>query len=220
MYSGYSTNNELDNALKKSIRNDTKDFTIFPSDPPNFKSKYVTALVDYFSKIGFDKFNVCIFTESKDKEKELSNELHHINFISKERALESSTIFLSGGNNYTFLDHLRRTNMDRELMRYANEGGRLVGMSTGSMLMNPDIEHTAIPDYDIEENVVGLSNLSALNLVDFYVFPHFDDNKSYTKQATKFVKDKNPTGYLLKDNQGIHIENGSIKLFGDPEIIH
>jgi dipeptidase E len=216
LYSGFSENNPLDLKLNEVIStSNMPTMTLFLSNPDVFKSKYLYQYADYCKKCGFVESNICLYSRSDDDVKNLSDEYTDIKFVTIEEALTSTAICLSGGSTYYFLNALRKSNTLEKLVEYVNKGGILIGFSAGSMLMTPDISNSTIPSYDIEPNEVGDMSLQSLNLVDFYFFPHYDENEQYLKEVRMFSNEKRKTSYLCNDNSGVYVENDQCYLYGN-----
>jgi dipeptidase E len=60
-------------------------------------------------------------------------------------------------------------------VEYVNNGGILIGVSAGAMLLTLNIESAYICG---DENLVGLTDLSSLNLVPFMFEPHSNKSSS------------------------------------------
>ena len=89
----------------------------------------------------------------------------------KTTLLASDVIYLSGGNTYYFLHHLRRSGPIPVLREFVARGGVLAGLSAGAILMTPHIGLAGYPSFDRDENDVGLRNEASLALVDFALPP-------------------------------------------------
>jgi dipeptidase E len=216
LYSRDSENNPLDSQLHKTIENiDKPVMTIFMSDSDTFKAKYAYPIIDYFKKCGFSKVNVCLYPKNLEEQAVIAKEYVDIEFIAIDEAFKSTAIFLSGGNSYYFLNAIKKAKIFENIKEFALNGGLLVGLSAGSMLMTPDISNSNIPTYDPCPNEVGEVNFTALSLVDFYFFPHFDGNKQYLEEVKAFAKAKRKTCYLCNDTSGIYVEDSKLTIFGD-----
>jgi dipeptidase E len=106
-------------------------------------------------------------------------------------------VILTGGNTFAFLNHLKESGLDKALVDFARSNKIIVGFSAGAIILSQSIQIVELPDLD--ENVVGIQDLSGLGLIDFDIFPHYVESKhksivdEYEKQADKTVK-------RLKDN--------------------
>jgi dipeptidase E len=90
-----------------------------------------------------------------------------------ERLLDSllscDAIHLSGGNTFYFLHRLRIRKMVATLQQYVANGGVLIGVSAGAILMTPDIGPSA---FGGDERLAGEQDDRGLALVDFAFAPH------------------------------------------------
>lgn len=125
--------------------------------------------------------------------------------------LTADAIHLSGGQTFYFLHWLRVRNLMEVLRQYAADGGILIGVSAGAILMTPDIRTTLLcgetrPSEKIEPRGLGL--------VDFAFVPHLGryatlvDIETYSQQNNIMV-------YGCPDNAGIIVENNHVECIGD-----
>lgn len=130
----------------------------------------------------------------------------------KKKALSSDIIYLAGGNTFYFLNSLRKSKMLTELRNFAKRGGILAGLSAGGIILTPNIELAGFPPFDPDENDVGITQLKALNLVDFEFFPHYANSKRVNDALSMYsLIAKNPI-FASHDGGGIVI-NGNKKTF-------
>lgn len=108
------------------------------------------------------------------------------------------SVLITGGNTFTLLRNLRRSGLDRAVIEFAQRPDFiLAGFSAGAIVLTPTIAVAGSSD-DYDENTVGLTDLTGLNLVDFEVFPHYaeryaDDVERYrqsTKNSVKTITDE------------------------------
>jgi len=119
--------------------------------------KYYNERQEYYSRLGM---NLTVYFE-------LDND-YHPNLL--ESLLSCDAIHLSGGNTYYFLHWLRKRKLLLPLRQYVKQGGVLIGVSAGSILMTPDISTSTLCR---DEPIEGEIDFSGLNLVDFAFVPHF-----------------------------------------------
>ena len=129
-------------------------------------------------------------------------------------ALSSEAVFLSGGNTFYFLHHLRRTGMLNELRQYAANGGVLFGLSAGSIIMTPRIDLAGLVPGESDDNDVGLKKLEALSLVNFQVYPHYRESKASIRRLTKHTQKLKHPVYAFPDGSGISIRGETISFHG------
>lgn len=131
--------------------------------------------------------------------------------------LSSDVVYLSGGNTFHYLMHLRRSGLFPALRKYADRGGVLAGLSAGAILMTPNIGLAAYPDFDRDENEVALpeSRWSALNLVDFEFFPHYRRSRRYREALQSYSERSRFPLYACSDGSGIVVEGDRFTAHGD-----
>ncbi len=130
--------------------------------------------------------------------------------------LACDAIHLSGGNTYYFLSRLRQRKMMDVLKKYVDDGGVLIGVSAGSILMTPDITTSLICG---DEIIPGMTDFSGLGLVDFLFVPHFgsfditiDDLRRYSRQKQRAVYAARDSGAMMVDGDVIKCIGGVIKI--------
>ncbi len=128
--------------------------------------------------------------------------------------MRSDAIHLAGGNTFYFLRSLRRAKLLNELRSFVERGGVLTGLSAGAILMTSDIDMAAYPEFDRDENSVGLKNLAALGLVDFAFFPHFRNSSRYDAVFKKYSKLKKKLIYACPDGAGIVLNGPELRFIG------
>jgi len=125
-------------------------------------------------------------------------------------------IHLSGGNTFSFLYWLRCRGMIPALRQYVGDGGVLIGVSAGSILMTPRVTSAAlcgdIPDPRLADD-------AALGLVDFHFWPHFDPNLAVDPQAHAIAASLGKL-YACQGGAGIVVDGSEVHLFGPVAQIH
>lgn len=133
----------------------------------------------------------------------------------KERTLLSAdVIFLGGGNTYYFLKHLRARGLISKLKAYAKNGGILLGLSAGSILMTPTVGTAAVPSLDCDENFVGLRARSGMGLVPFEFSPHYRRSRKGDGELRRYSKGVAHPVYACADGAGIVVRDGELKFVG------
>ena len=82
-------------------------------------------------------------------------------------------IFVSGGNTFYLLQELRRKGADALITEQIRAGKLYIGTSAGSVILCPDIEFVKEMDYSYA--APELQSFTGLNIVDFYILPHYLD---------------------------------------------
>jgi dipeptidase E len=131
--------------------------------------------------------------------------------------LASDVVYLSGGNTFHFLMHLRRSGLVDVLRRFADRGGVLAGLSAGAILTTPNIGLAAYPPFDRDENEVEIpeSRWGALDLVDFEFFPHFRTSRKIRDALCSYSERSRFPLYACRDGSGIIVEGDRFTAHGD-----
>ena len=125
--------------------------------------------------------------------------------------LSCDAIHLPGGNTYHFLQRLKNRNLLEPLRKYATDGGILIGVSAGAILMTTDISTTFLCG---EKPVQGRSDNSGLGLVDFAFVPHFGRFNAGLPEIRNYSQQQHTTVYGCPDGAGILVNGDQIDLIG------
>ncbi|MCF6139402.1 Type 1 glutamine amidotransferase-like domain-containing protein [Pseudalkalibacillus berkeleyi] len=128
------------------------------------------------------------------------------------KSLETcDAIFLSGGNTYYFLNNLKNRGLISVLQRFVQNGGLLIGVSAGAMMMSHTIEIAA----NLDPNDIALKDLDALNFIPFHFLPHYDEEKH---DIRKIVSELGAPVYTCKDGAGIILSHDTkLTTYGEIE---
>jgi dipeptidase E len=99
------------------------------------------------------------------------------------------------------------------LIQYVAQGGVLLGVSAGSILMTPDISTSALRGKS--KPIEGETDYSGLNLVNFSFLPHCDDISLLLDKIRKYSQDHQSVVYAAKDSGGIIVNGDNIRWVGD-----
>ena len=145
--------------------------------------KYMHLTQKAFEDFGYEveNFDVSVFSEE----------------IAKEKLSEAKIVFISGGNTFYLLQELKRKNLITYLKERIENGLLYIGESAGSVIAAPDIEYASV----IDDKTVAteLDDYTGLNLVDFYIVPHFEEEP--------FVESSRNTVELYKDELDLKLIN-------------
>lgn len=95
-------------------------------------------------------------------------------------------IYVAGGNTFFLLQEMNRTGTGNLIKTQINMGKLFIGESAGAILVAPDIEYSK--DTDNPLMAPNLKSYDALNIVDFYPVPHYND--ASLKEAVDIVISK------------------------------
>jgi len=154
--------------------------------------KYIHLTQKAFEDFGYEveNFDVSIFSEE----------------IAKEKLSEANTVFISGGNTFYLLQELKRKNLTSYLKEKIENGLLYIGESAGSVIAAPDIEYASI--VDDKTLATELDDYVGLNLVDFYIVPHFKEEPFVegSRNTVELYKDKLDLK-LINNKEAILVEN-------------
>jgi dipeptidase E len=114
-------------------------------------------------------------------------------------------LYVCGGNTFYLLKKLKDSQSDIVIKNWVKNGSIYIGVSAGSIVAGPDIKTEVF-----DENYVGLTDLSGLNLTSLFITPH------YTGDEESIIADiEKKTNYSvtrLRDNTAILLINEKMKL--------
>ena len=159
--------------------------------------KYIHLTQKAFEDFGYEveNFDVSIFSEE----------------IVKEKLSEAKTVFISGGNTFYLLQELKRKNLTSYLKERIENGLIYIGESAGSVIAAPDIEYASI--VDDKTLATELDDYAGLNLVDFYIVPHFEEEPfvESSRNTVELYKDKLDLK-LINNKEAILVENNNFTI--------
>ena len=159
--------------------------------------KYMHLTQKAFEDFGYEveNFDVSVFSEE----------------IAKEKLSEAKIVFISGGNTFYLLQELKRKNLITYLKERIENGLLYIGESAGSVIAAPDIEYASV----IDDKTVAteLDGYAGLNLVDFYIVPHFEEEPfvESSRNTVELYKDKLDLK-LINNKEAILVENNNFTI--------
>jgi len=118
-------------------------------------------------------------------------------------------IYLCGGNTFYILDRLRKTKLDKYIIKQVKEGALYLGASAGSILASKTIEIAGWGS-EPDDNFINLKDLRSFNFIDIEIYPHF--NKNLLKEVNEFKNKRRNKVIPIKDKQAVVIINKNIKI--------
>jgi dipeptidase E len=122
----------------------------------------------------------------------------------QRKLLSSNVVLISGGNTFELLRNLRESGLDKTIVEFVGKSEFvLAGFSAGALVLTPTIKICNLPNFD--ENLVKLEDFSGLGIVDFEVFPHYDEHlqkatlENYRKTTANKVNEITDEGYISTD---------------------
>lgn len=124
---------------------------------------------------------------------------------------DKNVIHVEGGNTFYLLRAIRETGFAEVLKELLDEGKVYIGTSAGAYIMCPTIEVSNWNENGRDR--FDVTDFTALNYVPFVLKVHYKDEAEATiKEKMKALK--YPLR-ILRDGQGILVENGEYTFMGD-----
>jgi dipeptidase E len=129
-----------------------------------------------------------------------------------EKIINKDIVWFAGGMVGYLLYWMKRCSLDKHLEKILQKT-IYVGSSAGSMVLCKNT--TDIATWGFVDNELGASEIKPLGIVDFDIYPHFEENLfDQIKQNYKGNK-----LYLLKNGEEIIVEDGKVRVIGEERII-
>lgn len=93
--------------------------------------------------------------------------------VVREKISQTPCLYISGGNTFYLLQELKKKNLLPLIRERIHQGMVYLGESAGAIIASRDIFYNHIMD---DKNLApGLTEYSALSIVDFFVLPHWKE---------------------------------------------
>ena len=125
----------------------------------------------------------------------------------RDKLLRATILLITGGNVCALLRNLRRSGLDQAILDFAQKEQYIIaGYSAGAMILTPTVQLAAVDPLSNENRGVGLTDFVALGLVDFEIFPHYEETRNafleqYQSLTTYPVKKIRDDEYLLIEQE-------------------
>jgi len=116
-------------------------------------------------------------------------------------------MYVCGGNTFYLLTKIRETGFNDLIKEFILDNKLYFGVSAGSIIVCPNIDICS----PFDENVTNIQDLNALNIIDFFISPHYTESE---KPILEKVMKKYPNLRLvtLTDTQALLITDIEKKL--------
>jgi len=130
-----------------------------------------------------------------------------VEFEDQNELKKYDVIYISGGNPFYLLYHLKKSGADAIISQLASKGVVVIGISGGGVVLGPDI--TIVDYFDKKLNIVNLEDLTALDITDIVMYPHY--KKEVEDELKKFESQYGHKVKRLRDDQTIVISNEELR---------
>lgn len=96
---------------------------------------------------------------------------------------EANILLISGGNTFELLNNLRNSRLDEAVKQFVQKDEFVLsGFSAGAIVLSPTITTATLPSGNdpndlIDQNNVGITDLTGLGIISFEILPHFVEEK-------------------------------------------
>lgn len=122
-------------------------------------------------------------------------------------------LWFSGGMPGYLMYWIKSAGLDKTLRSILDQGSIYVGSSAGAMVTGNNLD---VATWGFVDNDLGAENMPGLGLVDFDIYPHYEDSL-HEEIKKKFKGNK---FYLLKNGEEIIVEDGEIRVIGEERIVN
>lgn len=169
---------------------------IVTASTPKFNKEYIIEERKKLVKMGFT-------VEDIDIEGKNESEL-------RQALKDKNVIYVAGGNTYYLLKQIQKSGFDVIAKEFISNGVIYIGVSAGSYVAGPTIEQSNWKHF--RDDQFGLITLSAMDLVPFLIFAHFEEK--WRELVEKNVTSTKYPVVALYDTQAVLVENGKWKIVG------
>ena len=162
--------------------------------PGKENNQYSQLAFSQLQSMGFQKVDFYDF--ESDKQKDLT---------------EYDVFYVCGGNTFKLMKFAIEVNLGESIKNLVERGGAYVGVSAGSLIIGPSIK--IANEINPDNNDIGLKNFGGFNMVDFIVFPHYDEK--YEKEIKEFEVNNKYNVKRLKNGEVIIVEVKNYKNYLD-----
>lgn len=127
------------------------------------------------------------------------------------RVVAYGTVYLSDGNAYEFLENANKKSLKSILDEHIKEGGLIIGVGVGAMLLTPTIELARLESVSQD----SLSDLTSFDYVEYEFYPHYNENDGHRDMLHDYSSKTRNRVFTCHDGEGV-MEVGSVmRVYGD-----
>ncbi len=134
----------------------------------------------------------------------------------KQKIEAADVLFFEGGNTYYLMEWIKKSGLDKMLPDLLSKKV-YVGVSAGSMVTNPNLILT-VSQVLYSEDMDKSQDMDALNLVDFYVIPHFKSSNFpgvREENIKKVTDDMGKKIYVIDDQSAVKVIDGDVEVISE-----
>lgn len=187
---------------------------VLPKPPPEIKLAHITTAskpeksTSYVKRDRQAMIKVGFQVEDVDIEGKSKTELQYL-------LKDKDVVYVQGGNTFYLLKCIKESGFDDVVKKLIKRGTIYIGVSAGSYIACPTIEMALWDHQDV--NIVGLKDLTALNLIPFLLLVHYEPK--HKSALEKAVLNAHWPVRILKNNQALLVKDGQTRLVGEGKAI-
>ena len=121
-------------------------------------------------------------------------------------------IYIGGGNTFFLLNELRRTDFIDHIKAFIEDSGMVYGGSAGAIIFGKTIRLATVGKCS-DENKVGLTDLSALNMANGYdIHCHYEDKDD--KQLISYSKKNRTKVMAIPEKSAVFVNGKEMTVIG------
>lgn len=163
----------------------------------NNKDWFIAQLTD-LQKFGFTQINIV--------------EIAAMGIDWREKLDNADVVYAGGGNPYYLLDVMRKVEFDTWFKQNIDKKV-YVGGSSGAIVMTPSVRVATIKTYE-SRNAPSITDLTALNYVDFELAPHVPDWPSL-EEVAEYAKTTPNAVYAIDNQTGIQVKDDELEIISE-----
>lgn len=91
--------------------------------------------------------------------------------------IENAGVLLVTGGTCKLIENLRKTGLVNSVKSFLTKKDYIYGgFSAGAMLLTPSFKLASLEPFASENNAIGITDFTALNQIDFELFPHYNES--------------------------------------------
>ena len=143
----------------------------------------------------------------------LSVECFDFDNQSLNELMQYDVVELIGGNPYYLLNSIRKNGF-LDVLKHFAQNKFLIGCSAGALVLTPCLDLINI--YSPEMNIVGLKDLSACNLTDVQILPHYSKflkkYDAFEEKCAQYELEFHCKVIRLNDGEGVIVDKNNVNI--------
>lgn len=153
------------------------------------------------------KENAIWATVTEEYMRDIGLKTRFIDFEKQENIENEDIIYVCGGNTFALIHYAREVGFRDAIERLSGYNGLYIGSSAGSVIAGPLVECASLGPYK-DDNSIGCTDMTGLELVDFNIFPHYKEE--FQPILTELEKKRSIKTMPVKDDEALWVVDGIV----------